>query len=43
MAPPGTKPFQDVMAATDFFVAEGAVDPERMAAAGGSYGGYLVN
>ena len=40
---PGDKPFQDVMAATDFLVAEGSVDPERMAAAGGSYGGYLVN
>lgn len=40
---PGDKPFQDVMAATDFLVAEGSVDPKRMAAAGGSYGGYLVN
>ena len=40
---PGDKPFQDVMAATDFLIAEGSVDPKRMAAAGGSYGGYLVN
>jgi len=40
---PGDKPFRDVMAATDFLVAEGSVDPRRMAAAGGSYGGYLVN
>jgi dipeptidyl aminopeptidase/acylaminoacyl peptidase len=40
---PGDKPFQDVMAATDFLVAEGSVDPKRVAAAGGSYGGYLVN
>nr|MBP7676194.1 S9 family peptidase [Thermoanaerobaculia bacterium] len=40
---PGDKPFQDVMAATDFLVAEGSVDPKRIAAAGGSYGGYLVN
>lgn len=40
---PGDKPFQDVMAATDLLVAEGLVDPKRMAAAGGSYGGYLVN
>ncbi len=40
---PGDKPFQDVMAATDVLVAEGTVDPKRMAAAGGSYGGYLVN
>ena len=40
---PGDKPFQDVMAATDFLIAEGSVDPKRMAATGGSYGGYLVN
>ena len=40
---PGDKPFQDVMAATDYLVAEGSVDPKRVAAAGGSYGGYLVN
>lgn len=40
---PGDKPFTDVMAATDFLIAEGSVDPKRMAAAGGSYGGYLVN
>lgn len=40
---PGDKPFQDVMAATDLLVAEGSVDPKRLAAAGGSYGGYLVN
>jgi dipeptidyl aminopeptidase/acylaminoacyl peptidase len=38
----GDKPFADVMAATDALVAEGFVDPARMAAAGGSYGGYLV-
>jgi dipeptidyl aminopeptidase/acylaminoacyl peptidase len=37
------KPFTDVMRATDLLVAEGAVDPSRMAAAGGSYGGFLVN
>ena len=37
------KPFADVMAATDVLVAQGLVDPQRMAAAGGSYGGYLVN
>ncbi len=37
------KPFADVMAATDALVAQGYVDPARMAAAGGSYGGYLVN
>jgi dipeptidyl aminopeptidase/acylaminoacyl peptidase len=37
------KPFTDVMKATDFLVARGNVDPARMAAAGGSYGGFLVN
>ncbi len=39
----GDKPFADVMAATDRVVAEGYVDEARMAAAGGSYGGYLVS
>ncbi|MHB1045511.1 MAG: alpha/beta hydrolase family protein [Thermoanaerobaculia bacterium] len=43
LSAPGDKPFQDVMAATDFLIAEGSVDPKRIAAAGGSYGGYLVN
>ncbi len=37
------KPFTDVMKATDFLVAQGNVDETRMAAAGGSYGGFLVN
>jgi dipeptidyl aminopeptidase/acylaminoacyl peptidase len=37
------KPFTDVMKATDLLVARGLVDPSRMAAAGGSYGGFLVN
>jgi dipeptidyl aminopeptidase/acylaminoacyl peptidase len=37
------KPFQDVMAATDHLIARGFVDERRMAAAGGSYGGYLVS
>jgi dipeptidyl aminopeptidase/acylaminoacyl peptidase len=37
------KPFTDVMRATDALVAQGLVDPARMAAAGGSYGGFLVN
>ncbi len=36
------KPFQDVMKATDLLLARGYVDPQRLAAAGGSYGGYLV-
>ena len=38
----GERPYQDVMAATDLLVGEGIVDAERMAATGGSYGGYLV-
>ncbi len=37
-----TMPTTDVLAATDHLVATGLVDPERMAIAGGSYGGYLV-
>lgn len=37
-----TLPTQDVEAATDLLVEEGLVDPERMAIAGGSYGGYLT-
>ena len=37
------KPFTDVMKGTDFLIAQGFVDPDRMAAAGGSYGGFLVN
>ncbi|HEX4953184.1 MAG TPA: S9 family peptidase [Thermoanaerobaculia bacterium] len=38
----GDKPFADVMAATDHVLARGYVDDQRLAAAGGSYGGYLV-
>lgn len=38
----GDQPYADVMAATDLLLAEGLVDPRRMAAAGGSYGGYLI-
>jgi len=37
------KPFTDVMKATDFLIAKGYVDESRMAAAGGSYGGFMVN
>ncbi len=36
------KPFEDVMKATDAMLETGYVDPERMAAAGGSYGGYMA-
>ncbi|HJQ98485.1 MAG TPA: S9 family peptidase, partial [Candidatus Polarisedimenticolaceae bacterium] len=38
----GDKPFTDVMNATDVLIERGIVDPDRMAAAGGSYGGYLT-
>lgn len=36
-------PTADVEATTDVLVAEGLVDPTRMALTGGSYGGYLVS
>lgn len=38
----GDKPFTDVMRATDTLIETGFIDETRMAAAGGSYGGYLV-
>src|SRR6185436_19274427 len=38
----GDKPFTDIMAATDELIAKHAVDRDRLAAAGGSYGGYLT-
>ncbi len=38
----GDKPFTDIMKATDALLESGFIDAERMAAAGGSYGGYLV-
>lgn len=38
-----TKPFYDSEAAVDYMVSRGFIDESRMAAAGGSYGGYLVN
>jgi dipeptidyl aminopeptidase/acylaminoacyl peptidase len=38
----GDEPSADVLAATDHLLARGFIDPERMAIAGGSYGGYLV-
>lgn len=37
------KPFIDVMKATDLLADRPYIDAERMAAAGGSYGGYLVS
>ena len=38
----GDQPYRDLMAVTDELVARGLAHPERLAAAGGSYGGYLV-
>jgi dipeptidyl aminopeptidase/acylaminoacyl peptidase len=38
----GDKTYRDVMAATGSLVATGYIDEDRMAIAGGSYGGYLV-
>jgi dipeptidyl aminopeptidase/acylaminoacyl peptidase len=39
----GELPFTDVMKATDWLVAQGYVDEKHMGAAGGSYGGYLID
>jgi dipeptidyl aminopeptidase/acylaminoacyl peptidase len=39
----GDKPYRDAMAGVDAILAEGFVDEKRMAAVGGSYGGYLVS
>lgn len=40
----GDKPFTDIMKATDYLLDEyDFIDKNRLAAAGGSYGGYLVN
>jgi dipeptidyl aminopeptidase/acylaminoacyl peptidase len=39
----GGKVYEDLMAVLDHAAALRYVDPERMAAAGGSYGGYMVN
>lgn len=38
----GQRPAADTLAAADWLVARGGVDPERLALAGGSYGGYLT-
>ena len=37
------KPFRDIMKATDFMIERGYIDETRMAATGGSYGGFLVS
>ncbi|MDQ6759721.1 MAG: S9 family peptidase, partial [Acidobacteriota bacterium] len=39
----GGKPFDDIMAVVDHVAALPYTDSERMAAAGGSYGGYMVD
>ncbi|MCC5935483.1 MAG: S9 family peptidase [Balneolales bacterium] len=36
-------PFRDIMKATDFMIERGYIDENRLAAAGGSYGGYMVS
>jgi dipeptidyl aminopeptidase/acylaminoacyl peptidase len=38
----GKREFADVEAGTDFLLKQGYIDPERLVAAGGSYGGYMV-
>ena len=37
------KPFADILKATDHLIAQGYIDEKRIAAAGGSYGGYMVD
>lgn len=39
----GDQPYADIMAATDTLIDKGWANPKRLAAAGGSYGGYLVS
>jgi dipeptidyl aminopeptidase/acylaminoacyl peptidase len=39
----GGKPFDDIMAVADHVAKLAYVDPEKMAAAGGSYGGYMAD
>ncbi len=40
----GDKPFTDIMKATDFLIEKFSfIDKDRLGAAGGSYGGYLIN
>lgn len=36
-------PFRDIMKATDYLEEKPWIDPDRTAAAGGSYGGYMVS
>jgi len=39
----GGKPYDDIMAVVDHVAALPYSDPDRMAAAGGSYGGYMID
>jgi dipeptidyl aminopeptidase/acylaminoacyl peptidase len=39
----GGKPYADIMAVADYVAALPYADPNKMAAAGGSYGGYMVD
>ncbi len=39
----GGKPFDDIMAVADYVASQPWADPDKMAAAGGSYGGYMVD
>ena len=39
----GDLPYQDAMAAASYFIAQPWIDSERMAAGGGSFGGYLAD
>ena len=39
----GGKPYEDIMAVVDHMAGRSYVDSDRLAAAGGSYGGYMVN
>jgi dipeptidyl aminopeptidase/acylaminoacyl peptidase len=39
----GDKPYVDVMKAVDYMLAQGYIDEKKIAAGGGSYGGYLTN
>ena len=38
----GRRELADVEAGTDYLLATGTIDPQRMVATGGSYGGYMV-
>jgi dipeptidyl aminopeptidase/acylaminoacyl peptidase len=38
----GTMPMEDIMKATDWFAAQPWIDPNRIATAGASYGGYMM-